>query len=284
LDAVRNPSAKAEKAEAVTGPLSKGVGANPPSAETLVRVNGAVQIGAGLLLATGRFRRLASLALIGSIIPTTVAGHRFWEETDPATRAQQRVHFLKNLGLLGGLILAAVDTEGAPSLGWRAKHRAQQVEVGMALGRAASHAKASNAAGMAKASASNASKASGRTVRKGDAAARRAGRMVTSAGFDSAQKIAATSAAAAQLVNSVGHENLRSAHEAVSDAVREQSGAAAHAVQQAASTATNALRQLEPLAQKAAHSGIDAIGPLLASGSDWTSEAVSKVGVHLPTR
>ena len=46
----------------------------------LVRVNGAVQVGAGVFLAIGKFRRPAAFALIGSIIPTTYAGHRFWEE------------------------------------------------------------------------------------------------------------------------------------------------------------------------------------------------------------
>ena len=56
---------------------------------------------------------------------TTAAGHRFWEETDDTTRAQQQIHFLKNLGLVGGLILAAVDTEGRPSLTWRAKRTAR---------------------------------------------------------------------------------------------------------------------------------------------------------------
>jgi hypothetical protein len=32
----------------------------------------------------------------------------------------QRISFLKNLGLLGGLLLAAVDTEGRPGLAYRA--------------------------------------------------------------------------------------------------------------------------------------------------------------------
>jgi hypothetical protein len=68
---------------------------------------------------------LAALALIGSIVPTTYAGHRFWEESDDVAKQQQLTHFLKNLGLLGGLILAAVDTEGAPSISWRAKRRAR---------------------------------------------------------------------------------------------------------------------------------------------------------------
>jgi hypothetical protein len=58
--------------------------------------------------------------LSASIVPTTVAGHAFWNETDPVVRKQQRTQFLKNLGLLGGLLLATVDTEGKPGLAYRA--------------------------------------------------------------------------------------------------------------------------------------------------------------------
>jgi putative oxidoreductase len=109
LDAVRNPESKVKTAAAVTEPLTRVAPWLPEDPEFLVKVNGAVQVGAGVLLATGKFRRLASLALIGSIIPTTYAGHRFWEEADDGRRAQQRTHFLKNLGLLGGLILQASE-------------------------------------------------------------------------------------------------------------------------------------------------------------------------------
>jgi hypothetical protein len=35
----------------------------------------------------------------------------------------QRIQFFKNVSMLGGLLLAALDTEGRPSLSWRA-HRA----------------------------------------------------------------------------------------------------------------------------------------------------------------
>lgn len=122
-DAVRNPGSKVKTAEPVALPIAEKVQFLPQDAEKLVQLNGAVMLTAGSLLAIGKFRRLAALALFGSILPTTYAGHRFWEEEDEATRAQQRIHFLKNLGLLGGLILAAFDTEGAPSLTWRATHR-----------------------------------------------------------------------------------------------------------------------------------------------------------------
>jgi putative oxidoreductase len=87
-----------------------------------VKVNAAVQIGAGTMLALGRFPRLSSVLLAGSLIPTTLAGHRFWEESDPQKKTAQKLQFFKNLSLLGGLILAAVDTAGQPGLAWRAKH------------------------------------------------------------------------------------------------------------------------------------------------------------------
>ncbi|WP_426575036.1 DoxX family protein [Aquihabitans sp. McL0605] len=89
--------------------------------ETYVRANGAVQVGAGLLLAFGRVPRVASAVLAATLVPTTFAGHRFWELEGDARRAQQ-LQFAKNLSLLGGLILAAVDTGGAPDLAWRARH------------------------------------------------------------------------------------------------------------------------------------------------------------------
>jgi len=96
----------------------------PTDTETLVKINAAAQIGAGIALGLGRFPRLSALLLAGSTIPTTLAGHRFWETEDPKERAQQQIHFLKNVGLLGGLLLAAADTHGKPSVAWRAKHAA----------------------------------------------------------------------------------------------------------------------------------------------------------------
>jgi len=99
----------------------------PTDARTLVRLNGAVQVAGGLLLVT-RMHRLGALALVGSVIPTTMAGHRFWEIDDPEQRQHQQVQFLKNLGLLGGLLLAAADTGGEPSLGWRAAHLAHHAD------------------------------------------------------------------------------------------------------------------------------------------------------------
>jgi putative oxidoreductase len=107
LDSLQHPESKVKAAARVTGPLSERVPALPDDTATVVRINGAVQVVAGSLLATGILSRLSAFVLAGSLLPTTLAGHPFWEELDEGTRTQQRVHFLKNLGLLGGLVLAA---------------------------------------------------------------------------------------------------------------------------------------------------------------------------------
>ena len=82
---------------------------------TLVRVNAAAQILAAIALARGRAPRLSSTVLAASLLPTTVAGHQFWNETDPATKANQKVHFFKNLSMLGGLILARSTPRVVPA-------------------------------------------------------------------------------------------------------------------------------------------------------------------------
>lgn len=264
-DALWNPEGKAKKAEAVSQPLGESVGVDQLDATTLVRLNGAVQIGGGVLLATGKYRRVAALALIGSIIPTTFAGHRFWEEPDPTTRAQQKMHFLKNLGLLGGLVLAAFDTEGEPSLGWRAKRQARELETAIGVGRA----KARRVRTSVSAPSLAGSKAAKRTIRQGRAVRRRAGERLT-AGLDLAHKVAPDP------------EELRQARDGVADAVRDSGGTATHAVQQAASIVSDAVRQLEPIARDATLAGLDALAPHVASGTERAADALSKVREHLP--
>jgi putative oxidoreductase len=119
---LRQAPAMAPVAEPVAPPIARRLPVDLPEDPTqLVRINGAAQVLGGLALATGRFPRVAALVLAATLGPTTLAGHRFWEETDAGAKANQQQHFLKNVGLFGGLLLAAVDTGGAPSLGWRAR-------------------------------------------------------------------------------------------------------------------------------------------------------------------
>ncbi|MFY0406345.1 DoxX family protein [Solicola sp. PLA-1-18] len=117
LNEIRNAKAMAPAAKPVTDkivpPIARAVPQAPiPTDEaTLVRLNGAVELIGGLALATGRFPRFSALALASSLVPVTFAGHRYWEETDPGTRQNQKIHFLKNASILGGLLLSSLDPE-----------------------------------------------------------------------------------------------------------------------------------------------------------------------------
>jgi uncharacterized membrane protein YphA (DoxX/SURF4 family) len=125
LDALKNPGPRAEKAATVGPDFAEKLGL-PQEPETLVKINAGVMVGAGALLAAGKVPRLASLALLGTLVPTTLAGHPFWEETDAQAKEQQRMQFLKNTAMGAGLLLTVLDKEGKPSLTWRAKRAARK--------------------------------------------------------------------------------------------------------------------------------------------------------------
>jgi putative oxidoreductase len=134
LDALRNAGKRVDAAEPVTDKLApllrKAIPQLPEDPTSLVRINAAAQVGSALLLASGRLPRTSATILAATLVPTTAAGHRFWEEKDPQRKAQQRIHFFKNASMLGGLLLAAVDTEGKPGIAWRARRAAADVRRG----------------------------------------------------------------------------------------------------------------------------------------------------------
>jgi len=125
IESLRDPKSRVVPADKVAPAIARRVGL-PEDTELLVRINGGAQVAAGLMLATGKLPRVASLVLAGSLVPTTLAAHRFWEETDPSKRHTQQIQFLKNTAMLGGLLLAAADTGGRPSITWRAKRKARR--------------------------------------------------------------------------------------------------------------------------------------------------------------
>lgn len=131
VDSLRDPQAAAEAARpTVTGlrTLPDPVAAKiPTDAKTLARINAGVQIGGGMLLATGKMPRAASAALACTVIPGNLGAHMFWNETDPERRTRKRRDFLADLSLLGGLLIAAADTAGKPSLGWRGRRAAERI-------------------------------------------------------------------------------------------------------------------------------------------------------------
>jgi putative oxidoreductase len=108
FDALREPGTRVDQAAAVLAGARKVIPL-PADDELVVRGNAAVQVLGGTLLALGRAQRLSALALAGSLIPTTLAGHAYWTIEDPAARKLQRIQFHKNMAMIGGLLFAVLE-------------------------------------------------------------------------------------------------------------------------------------------------------------------------------
>lgn len=116
VDALRDGDRRAQKAGAL------GVG----DPQTVTRALAGTQIGAGALLCIGRLPRLASLALAATVIPEAATAHAFWSEEDKQDRQSQRGLFMRDLGLLGGLLVSVADTGGRESIPHRAGRTARK--------------------------------------------------------------------------------------------------------------------------------------------------------------
>lgn len=200
LDQLRNPQPKAGPASPIAKPIAERVPQLPNDPESLVKIDGAIKVAGGLGLIFGPFARPSALLLAGSLVPTTLAGHRFWETTDPDQKVSDRVEFFKNMSLFGGLLIAALDTGGRPSVPYvagKAVHAAADTVGGAAdaVGETVSGA-ASALAGAAGAVAAGAGKVSRRSARKTAKAARRADALRTIAAAKAAKSAKASAKAA----------------------------------------------------------------------------------------
>ncbi|MGH3799147.1 MAG: DoxX family protein [Pseudonocardiaceae bacterium] len=116
------------KIEAATPLLARGQGMLPTKQPLdpglIVQAGAAVKVTAGLMMALGFAPRIAATVLAVELVPSTIAEHPFWAGGYPDDRKAHRQHFLKNAGMLGGLLLAI--TAGKPAAVKRAKKRAKQ--------------------------------------------------------------------------------------------------------------------------------------------------------------
>ncbi|GGQ19597.1 MULTISPECIES: DoxX family membrane protein [Streptomyces] len=132
LRTLRRPdTALTEAAQPVIRAVGDRIPALAVDPPRLVRATGAIQVTAGLLFATGRAPRLAALTLAATLVPASLATHAYWTEEDPQERARQRAHFLTDLSALGGLLIAAADTHGKPSLAHRSRHALRRSPAGL---------------------------------------------------------------------------------------------------------------------------------------------------------
>lgn len=80
-------------------------------AALVVAVTILVQIGGSLLIIVGRQAWLGAGALGVFTAIATLIAHPFWQVADPMTRFHERNTFLEHVGLIGGLMLAAILRE-----------------------------------------------------------------------------------------------------------------------------------------------------------------------------
>ncbi|MDN6528556.1 MAG: DoxX family membrane protein [Brevibacterium sp.] len=127
VDRLRRP----EAAAASIGPLLKMARKRvdgPIDAPTLARATGAAQVAAGSLLAIGRFPRVSATILVGTYLLDTVgeriAADKATSKEDKRARTERT---LIRTSMLGGALLASVDTAGKPGLWWRTQHAAEDL-------------------------------------------------------------------------------------------------------------------------------------------------------------
>jgi uncharacterized membrane protein YphA (DoxX/SURF4 family) len=87
----------------------------------------AAQLAGGSLLILNRLPRLTALLLAVTVIPDAATAHDFWTEKDGDAKRSQRSLFARDLGLLGGALVALADTggrESIPHLASRTTHEA----------------------------------------------------------------------------------------------------------------------------------------------------------------
>jgi len=78
--------------------------AGVPLASLLLAITITIEIGGGLMLVTGVQVRRAAIVVALFIVPVTLVFHAFWN-ADAANYQSQLTNFLKNLAILGGMLL-----------------------------------------------------------------------------------------------------------------------------------------------------------------------------------
>lgn len=142
FDALRSPVPHVRTARNTVTRYARTAGLKRPLTDRelklIVRVHGGLTVAAGLGLAFGRAPRSAALLLAGLSLPLAVAQEPFTSDVTP--RAVRAEKFVRSLSAVGAALLAGVDHEGRPGMGWRVAHaRTERAHTKAAV------AKASNA-------------------------------------------------------------------------------------------------------------------------------------------
>jgi uncharacterized membrane protein YphA (DoxX/SURF4 family) len=82
------------------------VGSKDVPAPTLAIIgSGFLLLMAGLSFLTGILPYIGVIALVLFFLPVTFQMHNFWAIDDPVEKRNQRIHFMKNMALMGSALL-----------------------------------------------------------------------------------------------------------------------------------------------------------------------------------
>jgi putative oxidoreductase len=90
---------------------SKGL----PMPQVLAALTLALELGGGLMIAAGFKARWTALVFFLWLIPTTFIFHKFWG-IDASQAQNQMINFLKNISIMGGMLLLFAFGPGAYSV------------------------------------------------------------------------------------------------------------------------------------------------------------------------
>ncbi|MQA96167.1 MAG: DoxX family membrane protein [Streptosporangiales bacterium] len=174
LESLRDPAPRAEAVAPAVRKLAARYPWIPDDPERVVRMQAVAGVAGGLLLASGRMRRLACLALAAQVVPAVLLEHHFWAEKDAVRRRNERQHLVKDLSLLGALTLVATEPRKRRAKRHRAERRESAPEQGVRSAKRAARRAARQAAHAERVAEHRASHAARTAARRAEATGRKA--------------------------------------------------------------------------------------------------------------
>lgn len=96
--------------------ISEAAAHGVPFATLLVPLAGLIALVGGLSVILGYRARFGALLLLVFLVPVTLVMHKFWGLPDPQMAMMQRIHFMKNVALMGGCMMIMYFGSGPYSL------------------------------------------------------------------------------------------------------------------------------------------------------------------------
>ncbi len=104
-----------EKLMGFSGLVGTIAGEGLPLPAVLAALTIAIELGGGLLLLIGLKARWAAFLLFLFLIPVSLTFHNFWA-MEGAQHEMNKIEFLKNVSIMGGMLLAAAFGPGRYSI------------------------------------------------------------------------------------------------------------------------------------------------------------------------